>query len=565
MRAWCRVARLLRLLLVSLMLPGAAGAADAPVGRGAAAAAAEAADARLAAALRAHTAFLAHDLLEGRDTGTRGFAIAAEYVASQFAQHGILPAGTHGYLQPVPLRRRSLEAATMELRTGGTRVPLANGEDIAIDASAWQAEEHLDLPLVFVGWGITAPALGLDDYRDVDVRGKAVVLVEGAPSHLPGALRAHFTWIQQKERMAADAGAAAVLTVKSPARDRVSPWERTRRLRPLPAMHWHAERAESSRPPVRATATLSPAIAARLFNDNGLDLAAVLAAADGNAPLPPSRALDASLRIQRNSRHEDMTSPNVVGLLPGSDPALADEVVLVLAHLDHVGIGAPVAGDAIYNGAVDNAGGVAVMLEAARSLRARDPRRSILFVATTGEERGLIGADYFAAFPTVARERIVAAISVDGLMAFHDFEDIVSLGSDHSNLGEASAAAAAAIGARHVPDPIPERGNLALSDQYPFLRAGIPVLFPNPGPRDPATGADEHPAWTAYETGSYHQPSDDLSLPLRWDVAARWARYIEHTLYGIANGPRPAWYSGDPVAQGFAPDAPAVARPATLR
>lgn len=509
-------------------------------------------------AVRAHTIFLAHDLLEGRDTGSKGYDIAAQYVASAFLQYGLEPAGTEGYLQPVPLRRRTLVDNKISLRIGTEEIALVNGDTVAIDASPRQASEMLDLPLVFVGWGISAPELGLDDYRAIDVRGKAVVLVEGAPPSLPGALRAHYSWVQQKERMAAAAGAAAIVTIKSPARERFSPWSMTAQFRPLPAVHWHAERANQP-PPVRATVSLSPAMATRLFEANGIDLARLYA--DAEKKPPKARAFDAGIRVARTSRHEDIRSPNVVGLIPGSDPALKDEYVLVLAHLDHVGIGKPVDGDAIYNGAIDNAGGVAVLMEAARALKSRGTKRPVLFVATTGEEKGLIGADYFAAFPTVPLEKIVAAVSVDGLMAWHDFEDIVSLGSDHSNLGEASAAAAAAIGAKHVPDPIPDRGNLALSDQYPFLRAGIPVLFPNPGPRDPATGAAEHPAWTAYEEKSYHKPSDETSLPIRWDVAGRWARYIEGTIERIANGPRPAWYEGDALAHGFAPRAARVPRP----
>lgn len=509
-------------------------------------------------AVRAHTIFLAHDLLEGRDTGSRGYDIAAQYVASAFQQYGLEPAGTEGYLQPVPLRRRTLVDSKISLRIGREEIALVNGDTVAIDASPHQASEMLDLPLVFVGWGITAPELGLDDYRSIDVRGKAVVLIEGAPPSLPGALRAHYSWVQQKERMAAAAGAAAIITIKSPARERFSPWSMTAQFRPLPAVHWHAERGNQP-PPVRATVSLSPAMATRLFKANGIDLARLYS--DAEKKPPKARAFDAGIRVARTSRHEDIRSPNVVGLIPGSDPALKDEYVLVLAHLDHVGIGKPVDGDAIYNGAIDNAGGVAVLMEAARALKSRGTKRPVLFVATTGEEKGLIGSDYFAAFPTVPLEKIVAAVSVDGLMAWHDFEDIVSLGSDHSNLGEASAAAAAAIGAKHVPDPIPDRGNLALSDQYPFLRAGIPVLFPNPGPRDPATGAAEHPAWTAYEEKSYHKPSDETSLPIRWDVAGRWARYIEGTIERIANGPRPAWYEGDALAHGFAPRAARVPRP----
>lgn len=514
---------------------------------------------KLADAVRAHTTFLAHDLLEGRDTGSKGYDIAAQYVASVFQQYGVRPAGTDGYLQQVPLRRRMLLDSRLGLRIGGETVALVNGDTVAVDASAYRTSEALDLPLVFVGWGITAPELGLDDYRGLDVRGKAVVLIEGAPPSLPGALRAHYSWVQQKERMAAAAGAAAIVTIKSPARERFSPWDMTRQFRPLPAVHWHGARANQP-PPVQATVSLSPLMAARLFKAHGIDLARLYAEADRK--VPKGRALDAAIQIERRSEHQDIRSPNVVGMIPGTDPALKDEYVLVLAHLDHVGVGKPVDGDAIYNGAIDNAGGVAVMLEAARALRARGTRRPVLFVATTGEEKGLVGADYFSAFPTVPLEKIVAAISVDGLMAWHDFADIVSLGSDHSNLGEASAAAAEAIGARHVPDPIPDRGNLALSDQYPFLRAGIPVLFPNPGPRDPATGAAEHPAWTAYEENSYHKPSDQVSLPIRWDVAARWARYIEGTIAGIADGPRPAWYEGDALAKGFAPTAARVPRPA---
>ena len=261
--------------------------------------------------------------------------------------------------------------------------------------------------------------------------------------------------------MAAAAGAAAIITIKSPARERFSPWDMARQFRPLPAVHWHAEQRNQP-PPVRATVSLSPAIAARLFKASGLDLGQLYRDAESR-PLE-GRAFDAAIRISRTSRHDDIQSPNVVGMIPGTDASLKDEYILVLAHLDHVGIGKPVDGDAIYNGAIDNAGGVAVMLEAARALKARGTRRSIIFVATTGEEKGLVGADYYAAFPTVPLAQIVAAVSVDGLMAWHDFTDIVSLGADHSNLGEASAAAAKSIGARHVPDPIPERGNLALSD-----------------------------------------------------------------------------------------------------
>lgn len=515
-----------------------------------------------AAALRAHTGFLASDLLEGRDTGTRGFDLAAAYVEAQLLAAGLQPAGAEGWRQLLTIRRRTLESAQVRyIAPRGERV-LTNGEDVAVDASPNATEESLDLEMVFVGWGIDAPALGLDDYAGLDVRGKAVVLLEGAPANLPGAVRAHYSWIQQKERMAAARGAAAVLTLKSPVRERFSPWERTRRFRPLPAVGWTGPPPPGTPPPVRATVTLGPSFARELFEAAGQDLEPLLASADAGGDLPKGLKLPGRIRIDRRSRHEDGASPNVIGLIPGADPKRKHEYVVVLAHLDHVGIGPEVDGDTIYNGAIDNAGGVAVMLEAARTLAAGPaPRRSILFVATTGEERGLLGADFFATHPPVPRDKIVAAISVDGLMTFHDFGGIVALGAEHSTLGEISAQAAKGIGAVHLPDPIPERGNLALSDQYPLLRHGTPVLFPNPARGQPRSGPDGIAAWDAYEAKSYHQPSDDMALPIRWDMAARWTDYIEAVIAGAANDRRrPTWYRGDPLADLFAPDAPRARR-----
>lgn len=515
-------------------------------------------------AVEAHTRFLASDLLEGRDAGLKGYDIAAAYVASQFAEIGLVPAGSNkDYYQPIALRRRSLEpnGVQMMLRSAKGNVVLENGKDIAVDASPYYLSETIDAGLVFVGWGITAPALGLDDYAGLDVRGKAVVLLEGAPANLPGSLRAHYSWIQQKERMAAERGAIAILTLKSPARERVSPWERTRQLRPLPGVSSTSPINRSEVRPTQATITLGPSAARALFAEAGHDLDRIYAESEVRAPR--GFALPQSMRLHRRSRHDDTTSANVLGVIEGADPKLRSEYIVVASHLDHVGIGRPVNGDTIYNGAVDNAGGVAAMIEVARAMKAGPaPKRSVLFIATTGEEKGLVGSDYFASHPTVPSDRIVAAISVDGLMAFHDFRGIVALGAEHSTLGQISARAAEAIDAVHVPDPIPERGNLALSDQYPFLRVGIPVLFPNPARGQTRGGGDDTAAWDDYESRHYHQPSDDMNLPLRWDVAERWTRYIESLVQGTANAEvRPTWYEGDALADVFAAGRARTPRP----
>lgn len=505
-------------------------------------------------AIKAHTEFLASDLLGSREAGEKGYEIAAAYVAAQFQALGLEPAGEQGFFQYVPLRRRSLVApgAQFTITANGRERVLENGVDVAIDASQTTIEEQLNAEIVFVGWGITAPSLGFDDYAGLDVEGKAVVLIEGAPASFPGALRAHYSWTQQKERMAAERGAIAVLTLKSPARERFSPFELVRRVRPMPQLSWY-EADGKVQQRVRATINLSPTLARELFAEAGKDLDRIYREAD--ATPPRGFNLPMSMRLTRTSRHEDTRSPNVLGVLRGSDPKLRDEYVAVAAHLD-AWVGPAADEDRIYNGAVDNAGGVATMIEVARAIRAAGgTRRSILFFATTAEEKGLLGSDYYVAHPTIPLEQIVAAISVDGLMAWHDFAGIVALGAEHSTLGEISLAAAKAIGATHEPDPIPERGNLALSDQYPFLRSGVPVLFPNPARGSTRAGTQDVAAWDDYETNHYHKPSDDMRLPLRWDVAERWGRYIDGIVRGAANAPtKPLWYEGDALASVFARD-----------
>jgi hypothetical protein len=507
-------------------------------------------------AIRAHTAFLADDLLEGREAGERGYDVAAAYVATQFQLLGLEPGnGSHGYFQTVPLRERSLApgSVTFSLAHKGQTLQLENGKDVAIDASRYELDETVEAELVFAGWGISAPAIGQDDYAGLDVKGKAVVVLEGAPASFPGPLRAHYTWPRQKERAAAERGAVALLTLKSPARERWSPFERTRKLKPLPQLDWSEPVGAAPVATTRATISVSPALARDMFARAGRDLDRIFR--ESEAKPPRGFRLPMSMRMTRKSTHRDMSSPNVLGILRGTDPQLAGEYVVVAAHLDHEGIGEPVNGDRIYNGAVDNAGGVATMLEVARVIRANGgTRRSILFFATAAEEKGLLGSEFFVAHPTLPLDRMVAAISVDGLMAFHDFGGIVALGEELSTLGEISRAAAKSIEAVHVPDPIPDRGNLALSDQYPFLTAGIPVLFPNPAPGQPRSGDDGLTAWEAYEKNSYHQPSDDMKLPLRWDVAQRWGDYIEGVVRGAADAQqRPTWYEGGALADVFAP------------
>ncbi|GFE86485.1 M20/M25/M40 family metallo-hydrolase [Steroidobacter agaridevorans] len=514
-------------------------------------------------AIKAHTAFLSDDLLEGREAGTRGYDIAAAYVATQFALYGLKPAGANpDFYQKVPLRRRSLQpdGVRFEMRTKSGAQLYQNGRDIAVDASATTLDEVIEADVVFAGWGIRAPGLRHDDYAGLNVRGKAVVILEGAPASFPGALRAHYSWIQQKERMAAEAGAIALLTLKSPEREQFSPWERTRQARPLPALGWTDPAQREHAPTIKATITLGPEVARSLFAQGGRNVDEIYQQSISSPPRGFN--LPASIRLARKSVHEDSSTSNVIGVLPGTDASLKNEYIVVASHLD-AWVGPKAGPDTIYNGAVDNAGGIAAMLEVARVLSAAGgAKRSVLFFATAAEEKGLLGSDYFVAHPLVPLHDIVGAISVDGLMAFHDFAGIVALGAEHSTLGEISLVAARSIGAVHEPDPIPGRGNLALSDQYPFLRVGIPVLFPNPARGSRRGGGEDVAAWDEYESRHYHQPSDAMKLPLRWDVAERWGQYMYAVVAGAANGSRrPLWYEADELAAVFAPTAARVKRP----
>jgi Zn-dependent M28 family amino/carboxypeptidase len=238
---------------------------------------------------------------------------------------------------------------------------------------------------------------------------------------------------------------------------------------------------------------------------------------------------------------KDVESPNVIAKLEGSDPQLKDEYVIYSAHLDHLGIAAPIKGDALYNGAMDNASGVAAMLDVAASLRDKDvkPKRSLLFVAICGEEKGLLGSSFYATHPTVEAKQIVADINTDMFLPLFPLKSIIALGADESSLGEDAAAAAKSIGAHLQPDPEPQRNAFIRSDQYSFIRRGIPSLALKLGY---APGSPEAAIVKAWLTERYHAPSDDLNQPVDREAAGKFDRFVAALLLRVANEKqRPEW------------------------
>lgn len=512
-----------------------------------------------APAIRAHVEFLADDLLEGRLSGTRGYDIAAGYVASGFAQIGLRPGvADHGWLQPVALVESLSVLPPSRLvlhRESGVPIAMAPGKDFLPGASLDQPKVLATAPVVFVGFGVSAPDQGHDDLSGLDLKGKVALVFGGAPSRFPPEVRAHYSAGLTKIQALVDRGAVGVLQIQTREDQVRTPWERLVQQSWRSRMAWVDEQgvANGAWPQLAIRASISPAGAAAFFADAPKTLDEAYAAAEAGVP----QAFDLPLAVEqeRHSMIRPRQSANVVGVLEGADPQLKDEYVVISAHLDHVGRGAPIGGDAIYNGALDNASGIAVMLEAARLLASSPtrPRRSVIFLAVTAEESGLQGSDYFVQHPTVPREAIVANINIDMPVALAPLADVTAFGAENSTLGAVVQRAATAEGVALTPDSKPEEVVFVRSDQYSFVRAGIPALYIDEGMRSSDPAQDLAARVEAFRKDRYHQPGDDLSQAIDWPSLAMLARLNARVIADVANDDaRPSWHPGNFFGETFA-------------
>jgi hypothetical protein len=503
------------------------------------------------AAIASHIHFLASDALEGRETGMHGFDVAAEYVRAQFQTIGLQP--LHGdWFQHFALRAATLDEAQSSLAINGK--PLAIRKDFLMRPDFARENIAVDAPLVVAGFGVTAPELHHDDYAGIDARGKIVVIVSGAPKSFPSDQRAYYSSGDVKRHNAAAHGAVGMLTITSTIDEARNPFEKRARQSSIVPMTY----LDASGNPVdtvealRGSASLSGEAAAVLFNGAAIPLDRLLADAENG--IAHSFPLTATASMKTVTRFAQVQSENIIGVLPGSDAKLRDEYVIVSAHLDHLGNHPPAnGGDGLYNGAYDNGSGIACLIEIARDLAAGPrPRRSVLFIALTGEEKGEQGSEYFVHFPPVPKSQLVADVNMDMFLMIYPVADVVPLGGEHSSLGAMAAAAAHAAGFDVSPDPYPEEVRFIRSDQYSFVKAGIPAIHLKPGNKSTDPSIDGAKLTREWLRAIYHSPKDDLSQMFDFASGARYAETNLRLVRAIADAPsRPSWTPGDFFAEKF--------------
>ena len=512
------------------------------------------------AAVRAHVEFLADDLLEGRDAGTRGYDIAARYVATQFAGLGLKPGTPDGWYQPITLQNAALDPA----RPGGLTIggkSFANGEFAFVGPDGRFPQQQLAAPAVFVGHGIVAPEAGIDQYAGLDVRDKIVVMLSGTPAGLPSERAAQLE--STKNLIAQERGAVAMITLADPAFLKRFPLSMIRRevSRPTVRLIEPDGTPRYAAPGIKASAFAVDSAAEALFAGSRMSFAQVVAQAAKRKSKLKGFPLAAPVMIAQTTLVTTSKSPNVIGVLPGSDPAMANEYVLLSAHLDHNGVNPNVPGeDKIFNGAMDNAAGVATMLEVARAFVAsgQRPKRSMMFVALTAEEDGLRGSDYLARHPVVpAGGRVVANVNLDMPVLLYELKDVVAFGAEHSTIGQAVDRAARTAGLALIPDPMPEENVFTRSDHYSFVKQGVPSVMLATG-----FGGGGEKAFRDFLATHYHKPSDQLNLPFNWGAAAKFAEVNYRVARDLADAPQaPRWYAGNVFGEQFAKGQPTAPRP----
>jgi Zn-dependent M28 family amino/carboxypeptidase len=501
--------------------------------------------------LRGDIRFLASDLLEGRGPATRGDQLAQAYIAARFEAIGLEPgAPGGGYIQPLDIVGvRSHNPETFHFRHGGDGLDLRFREDFIGFSGVPETEARIeDAEVVFVGYGIVAPEYGWDDYKGADLKGKVLLMMNNDPADDPklfaGKTRLYYGRWDYKYEMAGRQGAAgAIIIHTTPSAG--YPWQ-------VVQTSWTGEGfglPDDPTPRIRMKAWATEDASRKIARLGAQDLDALRAAAEKKDFRPVPLGVTLSV-VLKNDVSKKQTA-NVIGRLPGRDPAVAKEAVLYTAHHDHLGTkaDAKLGEDAIYNGALDNASGVAAILAVAEAMAAlpQPPRRSVYFAAVAAEEQGLLGSRYLAQHPPIPAGRIAADINVDGINIFGRSRDLTMIGLGKSNLDDWITALAAMQGRHVVPDQFPDKGYFYRSDQFSLAKVGVPAAYLEAGTdiigKPAGWGKEQH---DAFEAKDYHQPSDELRDT--WDLsgAVEDAQLLFYLGVRVGNAAvMPAWKPGD--------------------
>jgi len=505
------------------------------------------------AAWWAQTVALSNDSMEGRDTGSEAYERAAKYVADQFKAAGLKPAGDEGtYFQRVPMHQVDLDLANSSISIPEPNKAVPSVASIASVGSVAPVNEdgiffnflqqvtiapREDLPpltkgeMVFVGYGIPDGT--------TDLKGRIAVFFNNTPAGLTQQERESFA--SRRQRALTQAGVIATVSIDNPLA--------------IEPFHWPAAYARTvtlrDQLPTTPTRTTPVAIrisseaAANLFLASGHEIGDIRR--DGVAGVPlPSFALKRSLRIRIATLSKDISSPNILAILPGSNPKLAPEYVALSAHLDGYGYGTPVLGDNLYNGALDDAAYVALLIELAKTVQHKAPARSLLFCIFTGEEKGLLGSAYLTQHLTVPKESLVADLNLDQLRPIFPLNILTMEGLADSTLGDTVRAVAAPFKIEIRPDLEPERNLFRRSDNYNFVRIGVPIAAFVFGYDK---GSHEEVVYRDWYARRYHKPQDDIKTPIDWDAAGKFNRFYTALTLAIANAPaRPQWLPSSPYS-----------------
>lgn len=494
----------------------------------------------------AHVQFLADDKLEGRNVGTPGYEKALDYVEGQFKAIGLKPAGTSGFRQPVKFDSRRLadDQSQLVLVRDGKEESLVIGQDGALNARG-ELNGSKEASMVFIGYGLSIPDAGWDELKGVDLRGKIAVYVNAfAPVKVSDNVKSHTNTADERWAAVKRAGGIgiAILPPPTPPLQTVTPPPAGALGPPLPPQPviTLSDREVQNLSGQIVQLTITARGAEKLFAGSGHTFAEITQLVKDGKALPKF-AFPGTLKMHATLMRDTFDAANLAGIFEGSDPALKNEYVVMTSHLDHVGIGRAVNGDAIYNGAMDDASGIAAMLQIAKMLKTSGAktRRSILFVAVSAEERGLLGSRYFAAHPTVPVDKIVGDVNLDMFLPLYPLKVIEVQGFAESTLGESVRVVARELGVEVQTDREPDQNRFIRSDQYSFIRRGVPALAFKFGYEYGTTDEKTRQAWVR---DRYHQPSDDLNQPVDLEAAAKFNRVIMALLRRVADdATRPAW------------------------